>query len=133
MDQTVINDYYPKNAKNPDFDHFVFQQVIEDGTKKADTITLIAYAIDKNGKTIGNYLTLKSLPTDSYQAPKRIHFANIIVKIRDLDVIFPSGVKSSLKLFPILSHYPHHIAYKFVCESCFTNLTIDPSPPAPSQ
>ncbi len=56
----TISTYY-QNPNFPDFDHFTFQQQLDDATKPDDDFTLTVFAVDKYGVVLKRWQS----PTDN--------------------------------------------------------------------
>jgi len=110
MPSTLVSQYYPpqKNSPNALFDHFVFQPMLDDGSKSDDNFTLAVYAVDVNLKVLNNGEQLK--PTtelnDNIQGTKpNIQFANMKLFLPALGIIYPNGVNLDLKVYPPGGYY----------------------------
>lgn len=140
MSYDVVSTYYPVNQKHPNFDHFVFQPMIDDGTGTDDNFTLAAYAVGKDGTVLNNQNMLKTseLSSNFTGTKPNIQFANMHLDLTGLGILYPSGVTSDLQVYPPGGYYKQNgneTAYvSYVAETgTGTNLAIttaiNPSPP----
>ncbi len=133
LNQSTVSTYYPVNPTYPNFDHFVFQQMIEDPTDPDDNYTLVAYAANKTGLPILLPPLVASNATP-FKAGKKVQFANMKLDLIGLASLYPNGVTSDVELDPT-GFYPgtYYIAYTAsTVGSGFAVHTypVDPSPPA---
>ena len=134
MSSGTVGAYYPNNL---DFACFIFQQMIDDGTKIDDDYTLTVFAVDIYSKVMngGDPLTLGPLPDHSITAKKQVNFANMKLDLNDLKILYPTGVISDMKVYPT-KYYKKtgYVVYTAETESGVTLATIkrplNPSPPA---
>ena len=133
MSKAIISAYYPSN---PDFDHFTFQQVLDDSTKPDDDYTLIVYAVVHSGPPV-----LLPPIADTNDAPfnagKKLHFANMKLDAAGLIALYPRGVTSDLTINPgglylntNYIYYTGSASYIFNDDVVTTTHPINPSPPA---
>ncbi len=106
---SVVTQYYPVNAANPDFKRFVFQPMIEDGEGAKDIFTIAAYAEDKYWKVLNNGVMLDTnpLPHHKVQVTKKcIQFANMHLDLTALGQLYkPGSPESELRVYPSGLYY----------------------------
>ncbi|HTD42299.1 MAG TPA: hypothetical protein VK671_16830 [Mucilaginibacter sp.] len=141
MTHDVVSTYYPVNYRNPYFDHFVFQPMIDDGTGADDNFTLAAYAVNADGTVLNgqNMLETKEIETNPFPGTKpNTQFANMHLDLTALGILYPPGVKSDLYVYPPGGYYRQNgveTAYvQYVAETgtgteVVINTKINPSPP----
>src|ERR1700739_824637 len=96
MLQSAVSAYYPSD---PDFDHFVFQQMIMDPSQADDDYTLIVYAV--NNRQVPVLLSpLTPVNGNPKSAGKRAHFANMRLDAVGLANLYPNGVNSDMLIMP---------------------------------
>jgi len=138
---SVINTYYPVNYRNPYFDHFVFQPMINDGTCADDNFTLAAYAANGDGTVLnGQNMLAKTDLADNFLGSKpHIQFANMHLDLTALGELYPPGVTSDLIVYPPGGYYALnsketayvlYIAKTTDGADVVITKPLDPSPPA---
>ena len=134
---------YYKNPNHPDFDHFVFQPMIDDdGNPDGDNFTLAAYAVTDKLKVLndGNPLPATDMDdTGAIGTKPCIQFANMKLNKEQLGTLYKSA-KSGLSFYPpkpisyfkdtAYVQYIAETAYGFEHEKVLITSKIDPSPPA---
>lgn len=133
----TISTYY-QNTNFPDFDHFTFQQQLDDGTKADDDFTLTVFAVDKYGVVLngGNPLPITPANSGGYEAKKNVQFANLKLELAGLATLYPAGVTSDLDVYPYAFYKATgYVIYMAETFSAFNpnvpiNVPINPSPPA---
>lgn len=132
---------YFRNNNFPDFDHFVFQQMIDDdGNATGDNFTLAAYAVNKDLSVLNNG---NPLPNDEMDASgvlgikPGIQFANMRLDKNALTELYKSAT-SALSVYPPgppITYYKNTSYVQYVAQTkdsqdVVTVAKVDPSPPA---
>jgi hypothetical protein len=133
----TISTYY-KNTNFPDFDHFTFQQQLDDGTKPDDDFTLTVFAIDKYGVVLnaGTPLPITPVNSNGFTPKNNVQFANLKLDLTGLATLYPKDIKCDLSVSPHAFYKATgYVIYMCVTESPFhpntpIKVPIDPSPPA---
>jgi hypothetical protein len=98
MDTKDIETFY---LKDPHFNAFVFQQVINDVTSKPNDYTLTVYPVDAAGNVLGGPLTLTHDPAKDIDLDqKKAEFANMKLTKASLDYLYSPGGVVNLKIYP---------------------------------
>jgi hypothetical protein len=129
MSHTDVSTYYPSNTN---FDHFVFQQVLEDTNGPDNTYTLCAYAVLIAGPPV--FIPLSpNLNGKGYKAPKGVQFANMKLAPPDLAILYPSGVTADITITPLGAYeatdYVQYSASTPGGNNVVNSVKINPSPP----
>lgn len=133
MSYTNVSPYYPNN---PEFDHFVLQQMLANPSDPDNTYTLCAYAVFTAASGLQPVLIplQADLNGKDYKAPKGVQFANMKLEPAGLAVLYPSGVTTNITLTPEGPYegteYVVYIASTFDGGDTGGTVTINPSPPA---
>jgi hypothetical protein len=142
LDYETVFTYY-KNSKYPDFDHFVFQQMIDDNCEQeGSNFSLAAYAVNADFSVLngGKQLPKKELDKPGVPGTKKgIQFANMKLDNIALAYLYKSS-KSRLFVHPVgppIEYYPDTSYVQYVAETTdavdhlvIASKKIDPSPPA---
>ena len=139
MTAATVSAYY-KNPAYPNFDHFVFQPMIDDGSAANDNFTLAAYAVDKYLKVLnnGNPLPVNELNNNYLGTKPNIQFANMKLDLTALADLYPAGVTSELRAYPpggyyyqngVETAYVLYVAETKHAENVVVTKPINPSPP----
>ncbi len=127
----VIKQFYWDDKS---FDHFVFQQMMDDGNMENDHYKLVFYAIDKDGCILNNYkpLAIKKINKRKHTLTKNVFFANIVLHRKHLDILYAKPTSNSeLKLYPTRYNDTDYVSYiAETINSPVVAVTLDPSPPA---
>lgn len=131
MSQSSVSTYYPANTN---FDHFVFQQMLEDPGDPDNTYTLCAYAVLKTGLPVLIPLS-PNLNGKGYKAPKGVQFANMKLGPSDLAILYPSTVKGDITITPLGAYLgSDYVVYSASTQGGAGNVgntvPLNPSPPA---
>ncbi len=93
---SIVSTYYPVNSNFPYFHHFVFQQMIVDGSKADDDYSLIVYAVNTDGTILNSYeLPVSSAPT--VKAKQKVQFANMKLDLIGLQQLYAVNPASNLR------------------------------------
>jgi hypothetical protein len=134
MSYNIVGTYYPPNNNYPDFDRFVFQPMIDDGTQADDVYTLIAYAVDVDGNVLASFPSLTVLTPRVLKSKKTVNFANLKMDLADLAALYPTGGNSAITMVPKGfyngGNYIYYIATTDNGELASGSTQINPSPPA---
>lgn len=131
MSQSSVGTYYPANT---DFDHFVFQQMLEDPGDPDNAYTLCAYAVLKMGPPVLIPLS-PNLNGKGYKAPKGVQFANMKLGSSDLAALYPSTVNGDITITPVGAYLgSDYVAYSASTQGgsgdVANTVPLNPSPPA---
>ncbi len=140
MAHDVVSTYYPVNHKNPYFDHFVFQPMIDDGNSADDNFTLAAYAADADGTVLNgqNMLETTELTGNFTGTKSNIQFANMHLDLKALGILYPPGMTGDLHVYPPGGYYKQngnetayvlYIAETGAGTGVVINTPVNPSPP----
>ncbi len=132
-----VSTYYPINQKYPDFDHFVFQQVLANPNDADNTYTLCAYAVFTVASGLAPILiTLgpQKKTGKPYKAPAGVQFANMKLDKIGLGVLYPPGEgPADITLTPGQYGTTDYAAYTATTLDSMDagggTVTINPSPP----
>jgi hypothetical protein len=135
MTYDLVQTYY---LKTPDFDHFVFQQMIDE--VDIGNFTLTVYAVSKSSVlNNGNPLIVSEFNGKNFPGIKpNIQFANMNLGLSGLGLLYPPGCTSNLKVYPAGYYWQNSKETAYIYYTAETKngkefiLTskINPSPPA---
>jgi len=130
MSQASVSTYYPANTN---FDHFVFQQALEDPNDPDNTYSLCANAVLKTGLPVFIQLS-PDLKGKGYKAPKGVQFANMKLMPADLAILYPSTVTGDITITPVGAYlgsdYVTYNASTLGSGNVGATVPLNPSPPA---
>jgi hypothetical protein len=129
--------YYPINAKNPNFDHFVFQQTLPDSGNSDNSYGLCAYAVFTAISGITPVLiTLgpQKRTGKPYKAPAGAQFANMKLEQDGLATLYPPGVTVDMVLTAVSSYNGTEYVYYTAStddgdHASGGSVNLNPSPP----
>jgi hypothetical protein len=137
MYYTDVSTYYPNN---PDFDHFVFQQVLANPNSADNTYTLCAYAVftaASGGAPVLIALGPQKKTGKSYKAPAGVQFANMKLDNGALGILYPPPTPTTADI--TLTPYGPYGVTEYVTYKASTDgdddtgtggtVIINPSPP----
>lgn len=132
-----VSTYYPINPTNPDFDHFVFQQVLANPNDADNTYTLCAYAVFTAVSGLAPvFITLgpQQKTGKPYKAPAGAQFANMQLDQDGLAELYPPvNDGSDMTLTPVGAYAgTDYVAYSASTPDSSHaggSVPLNPSPP----
>ncbi len=137
MSYANVSTYYPINPKNPDFDHFVFQQVLANPNNADNVYGLCAYAVFtavSGLQPVFVALGAQNKSGQPYKAPAGVQFANMKLDQSGLSTLYPPVNNGPDMILMPVSAYEgtEYVVYTASTPGSIHaggSVTLNPSPP----